>query len=383
MNSQIKNDQADIGNTKPDNLKPSNLKWGRRGTAGVSFASTISFDKVDVILGGKKILNQLDLTLLRGEIVCLLGESGSGKSTILRIIAGIQQINSGTVAINKTVVSDANYSLEPQKRGVGLMFQDFALFPHLTLLENVAFGLSNLKETEKYRQANAALLRVGLSGRENDYPHMLSGGQQQRLALARTIAPRPGVIMLDEPFSGLDSKMRETVRAETLAVLREINATTIIVTHDPEEAMLLGDKIILLRNGQVIQNDSSINVYHHPIDIEVARFLSPVSEITGMVKNGQVQTPLGAIKTQKKADGQKVIIAIRPVDAIEMYDKKPGTRGRLISKREALGVDIYEVQVEHMEQLISVRQRSNPNFLVGSDVFLRINMQHVLVFDQE
>ncbi len=356
--------------------------WGRRGTAGVSFASTVEFNKVDVNFAGKKILQQIDLTLFPGEIVCLLGESGSGKSTILRLIAGLQQVSAGTISINHKIVANSNFNLPPEKRATGLMFQDFALFPHMSLIENVEFGLIKLQKKEKNYQAKVALKRVGLEGREHDYPHMLSGGEQQRLALARTIAPRPGIIMLDEPFSGLDSRMREIVRAETMAVLREINATTIIVTHDPEEAMLLGDKIILLRNGQIVQNDISANIFHKPADIGVARFMSPLTEIGAMVKNGIIDTPLGRIKAENKKDGQRVIIAIRPVDAIEMSEKKPGIRGRLVSKREALGIDIYEVQVENMEGLINVRQRSNPKFIVGADVFLRLNMQHVLVFDQ-
>ncbi len=356
--------------------------WGKRGTAGVSIASTLSFENVDVVVSGKKILQNIDLNLKAGEVSCLLGSSGSGKSTILRAAAGIQKISSGMIKINNQIVSSDKFHLEPQKRGVGLMFQDFALFPHMTLLENIIFGLTKLKGKEKKHQALAALNRVGLIGRENDYPHMLSGGQQQRLALARTIAPRPGIIMLDEPFSGLDERMREIVRTETMAVLREINATTIIVTHHPEEAMLMGDKIILLDKGKIIQNDSAHNIYYHPKNIEVARFFSPLSEIDAIVNNGYVDTPLGKIKTPNKADGQKVIIALRPNDAIELYSKSPGIRGRLVSKKEALGVDIYEVQVANMEQLITVRQRSNPQLCVGCDVFLRLKLQHILVFDR-
>ena len=356
--------------------------WGRRGTSGVSFAAALSFEKVDVTLGGKKVLNQLDLELIPGEIVCLLGESGSGKSTILRVAAGFQPIGHGKVLINQSVVSSPGKQVPPEKRGLGLMFQDFALFPHLTLLENVAFGLSHLKKAECQHQALAALSRVGLLDRKKDYPHMLSGGQQQRLALARTIAPRPGILMLDEPFSGLDSRMRETVRSETLALLREINATTIIVTHDPEEAMVLGDRIVLLRNGRVIQIDASANVYHKPIDLEAARFLSPLSEIQTVVKGGYADTPLGKVKTPGKKDGARVIIAVRPVDAIEMNDKKPGTMGRLLSKRDALGTDICEVQVEGMELPLRVRQRSDTAFCEGSDVFLTLKCEHVLVFDQ-
>lgn len=363
--------------------------WGLRGTSGVSFASAISFEKVDVSLGGKKILDQLDLDLVPGEITCLLGESGSGKSTILRVVAGLLPIDAGNLKINSEVVSSAKFTLEPQKRGVGLMFQDFALFPHLSLIDNVLFGLSHLSRPEAKQQANVALTRVGLSGREKDFPHMLSGGQQQRLALARSIAPRPGILMLDEPFSGLDSRMRESVRTETLAVLRETNATTIIVTHDPEEAMVMGDRIILLRDGRVSQIDTAKNVYEKPVDLEVARFLSPLNEIPAIVKSGYANTPLGSVAAKRFAENSRVIVAIRPVDALEMrtyeknYDKENTVIGRVLTKRNALGIDICEVQVTGIERPIHVRTRANADILVGNNVFLSLNCQHVLVFDQK
>lgn len=221
--------------------------WGTRGTTGVSFAATLEFDAVDVRLGGRAVLSQFSLTLRPGEIVCLLGESGSGKSTALRVAAGIQPVSAGVVRINGEIVSAPGMTVPADRRGIGLMFQDFALFPHLTVLHNVLFGLRKLGRSAALAQARAALRRVGLGDREADYPHMLSGGQQQRLALARSVAPRPGVLLLDEPFSSLDARLRETVREETLAVLRETNVTSLIVTHDPEEAMVLGDRVALLR----------------------------------------------------------------------------------------------------------------------------------------
>jgi iron(III) transport system ATP-binding protein len=223
--------------------------WGTRGTTGVSFAATLAFDAVDVMLGGRVVLEQFSLTLRPGEIVCLLGESGSGKSTALRVAAGIQPVSAGSVSINGEIVSAPGLTVPPDRRGIGLMFQDFALFPHLSVLQNVLFGLKKLGKADALGQAQAALRRVGLADRGQDYPHMLSGGQQQRLALARSVAPRPGVLLLDEPFSSLDARLRETVRGETLAVLRETHVTSLIVTHDPEEAMVLGDRVALLRQG--------------------------------------------------------------------------------------------------------------------------------------
>lgn len=357
--------------------------WGTRGTAGVSFAAGLSFEDVRVQLGGNLVLDKLSFSIEPGEIVCLLGQSGSGKSTILRVAAGIQPIDAGRVRINQQIVSSPEIQIAPEKRGIGLMFQDFALFPHMTLLQNVTFGLDRLDKKEANRQAMSALRRVGLDGREGDYPHMLSGGQQQRLALARTIAPRPSIIMLDEPFSGLDSRMRESVRDETLAVLRETGATGLIVTHDPAEAMLLGDRIAVLHAGRLVQIAPSSEVYSAPADLQTARFLTHLSEVHAVVSSGEIETPLGKVPAHDRAEGQKVVVGIRPVGDIQMEASAPGTPGRIVSKREALGIDIFEVKVSGMEQPVRVRQPENPQFHVGKDVFLRLNPQQVLVFDPD
>ncbi|AKR55614.1 ABC transporter ATP-binding protein [Youhaiella tibetensis] len=364
-----------------DNITPDEAAgWGPRGTAGVSFAAGIAFDAVDVRLGGRAVLDKFTLTLTPGEVVCLLGESGSGKSTVLRVAAGIQPIQGGVVRINNEVVSSPTIQVPPDRRGIGLMFQDFALFPHLSVLHNVTFGLKRLGRSAAVTQARAALKRVGLEDRENDYPHMLSGGQQQRLALARTIAPRPGVIMLDEPFSSLDARLRESVRGETLAVLRETNATTIIVTHDPEEAMLLGDRIALLRKGRIAQIDTATAIYNRPVDLNAARFFSPLSEIETRVSDGFAQTPLGPVPVSGPGRGEKVVVALRPVGALDMALEGPGVPGRIIGKRDAIGVDIYEVKVSGLDRPIGIRQRSNAEILPGRDVFLTLNPDHVLVF---
>ncbi len=368
---------------QPSRRPAGSQDWGARGTAGVSFAAALTFEDVSVRFGGTTVLDSLDLSLTPGEIVCLLGESGSGKSTILRVAAGIQPVNAGMVRINDEVVSKPGLDVPPGKRGVGLMFQDFALFPHLDLLANVTFGLKGLGRTQSKQQALAALKRVGLAGREHDYPHMLSGGQQQRLALARTIAPRPGIIMLDEPFSGLDARMRETVRGETLAVLRETHATSLIVTHDPEEAMLLGDRVALLREGRILQIDTASALYRAPVDLAAARFLSPLSEIPCTVHSEAVATPLGTVATPGRRDGEEVVIGIRPVGAVEMLREGSGTPGRIVSKRGALGIDICEVLVEGVERPVRVRQPSDGALKVGHDVVLRLNPEHILVFDPD
>jgi iron(III) transport system ATP-binding protein len=357
--------------------------WGPRGTAGVSFAAALQFDHVDVTLGGRPVLRDFSLALVPGEIVCLLGESGSGKSTILRVAAGIQRIDAGTVRINDEVVSGPGVHVKPDRRGIGLMFQDFALFPHLTLLQNVTFGLRKLGRAAALRQARQALKRVGLDDREADFPHQLSGGQQQRLALARSIAPRPGILMLDEPFSSLDARLRETVRNETLAVLKETHATTIIVTHDPEEAMVLGDRIALLRQGRLAQIDTAAEIYRRPVDLNAARFFSPLSEIEGRVSGGRVDTPLGSVPAGAHADGAEVTVAIRPIGAVDARMEGPGTPGRILAKRDAIGIDLCEVSVSGIDRPIEIRRQADRQIRVGSDVFLTLNPEHVLVFAKD
>lgn len=357
------------------------IDWGPRGTAGISFAAALEFQDVNCHVGATHVLKNTNFETAPGEILCLLGESGSGKSTILRATAGLQEIASGRILINKRTMSANGVTVPPDKRGIGLMFQDFALFPHLSILKNVEYGLKSLGREEAKKQAMHALKRVGLDDRAMDYPSQLSGGQQQRLALARSIAPKPGLLLLDEPFSSLDARLRESVRAETLDVLRETQATCILVTHDPEEAMIFGDKIALLRNGQIAQIGTSDEIYNHPNDIDVARFFSPMSEISTVVQNGVATTPFGHVDAKGRPDGARVIVAMRPVGAVYIDVSGSGTPGRVVAKRDALGVDTLEVAVAGLDNTIRLRQPSNAQIHPGLDVNIAINPEHVLVFD--
>ena len=194
-------------------------------------------------------------------MLCLLGPSGSGKTTLLRIAAGIEPQTAGRVLLNDREIAGPSVFLPPEKRSIGLVFQDFALFPHLTILDNVRFGLTALSREEARREAHIALSRVGLEHHAQSFPHVLSGGEQQRVALARALAPRPAVLLMDEPFSGLDSRLKDCVRAETLAILRESRATAIVVTHDAEEAMRIGDRIALLKSGRLVQAGRAEELY--------------------------------------------------------------------------------------------------------------------------
>jgi iron(III) transport system ATP-binding protein len=241
------------------------LGWGRRGTAGASIPKSLAFEGAQRIIEGRKVLHDVSFSVGAGEVVALVGPSGCGKSTLLRMAAGIEPLDGGRILLDGVEVARQGYALDPDKRGVGLLFQDYALFPHLTVEENVRFGLARYSREEARAAVERSLTRVGLTRYANTYPDALSGGEQQRVALARAIAPRPGVLLLDEPFSNLDRHLRAKVRDETLAVLRETRATSIMVTHDAEEALQVADRIVMMRAGQIVQVGRPEDVFLRPI----------------------------------------------------------------------------------------------------------------------
>jgi iron(III) transport system ATP-binding protein len=311
------------------------LAWGTRGTAGATFAGNITFENVSYAVGDLEILRNINFSLTPGEVVCLLGPSGCGKTSLLRLAAGVSKPTSGLISIDGVEVSGPTRFAPPEKRNVGLMFQDFALFPHMTVIDNVAYGLYSLKRDEALVIAERALERVGLRKYRNSYPHGLSGGEQQRVALARAIVPRPQVMLMDEPFSGLDQRLRETVRTETLALLRETRATCIFVTHDPSEALEISDRILFMRNGNLAQVGSPQELYNHPIDAAAATFFCDLNEISGQVSNGKVNTPVGQFDAGRFSDGTLVSVMIRP-QAIRRAHGGGGTEG-FVSERRFLG----------------------------------------------
>ncbi len=258
---------------------------------------------------GHVAVNNLSLTLEHGQVTCLLGPSGCGKSTTLRIAAGVDREDAGRVLLDGKLISGGTVHLPPEKRSIGLMFQDFALFPHLNVVQNVAFGL---KGNDSRARALEMLERVGLAHQADKYPHMLSGGEQQRVALARALAPKPEVMLMDEPFSGLDNRLRDGIRDETLGILKEEGTAVLLVTHEPEEAMRMADQIALMRRGEIVQIGAPYNIYNNPKDREAAAFFSDVNVICGKVVNAQTDTPFGQFFAPGMADGTKVEIVIRP-----------------------------------------------------------------------
>ncbi|MBX9633471.1 MAG: ABC transporter ATP-binding protein, partial [Magnetospirillum sp.] len=258
------------------------------------------------------VVKNVSLNVGPGELVCLLGPSGCGKTTTLRIAAGLEAARHGRVMLNGRLVSGDGIHLPPEDRQVGFLFQDYALFPHLNVTGNVEFGLSPLPKARRHERAMEMLTQVGMQDYADAWPHQLSGGQQQRVGLARALAPEPRLMLLDEPFSGLDKRLRDQIRDETLHVLKTTQVATLMVTHDPEEAMFMADRIAVMRGGRIIQLDSPAALYDRPADPFVASFFGEVNVFTVRAAGGMVSTPLGRFPAPGLGDGQLAEVLVRP-----------------------------------------------------------------------
>ena len=266
--------------------------------------------------GTHKVLDNASLMIPSGELVCMLGPSGCGKSTLLRLASGLEEVQEGTIVIDDVTVGTPSLHLDPEHRKVGVMFQDYTLFPHLTIIKNILFGLFNLPTDKAYKRAMNMLDQVGMTSYADKYPHTLSGGQQQRVALARALAPEPKLLLLDEPFSGLDTNMRQKIREETLYVLKESGVATLMVTHDPEEAMFMADRIkVMGESGRILQAGRPHEIYYHPRHEFVARLFGMMNTFTGIVSEGRIETPLGSVLTDIN-DGVNAQVLIRPEGVI-------------------------------------------------------------------
>jgi iron(III) transport system ATP-binding protein len=272
----------------------------------------LALDHVSHAYGETPVVRDVSFTIGPGEFMCLLGPSGCGKTTTLRIAAGLEVPNQGTVWIGGQPVAGQGAFVPPERRSVGFLFQDYALFPHLKVIDNVTFGISHLGADERRSRAMEALERVGMAAHAEVYPHTLSGGQQQRVGLARALAPKPRLMLLDEPFSGLDKRLRDQVRDETLHVLKETGISALLVTHDPEEAMFMADVIALMQGGRIVQMGSPVELYCKPRSAFAARFFGEVNRLEGRVRHGHVQTPFGVLEARGVEEGSTAEVLIRP-----------------------------------------------------------------------
>lgn len=403
-----------VGNFFKSNTKQSiggsgEKRWGQRNTAGVVIASSLKFESVSHNYGERQTLRNVSLEINPGEVMCLLGPSGSGKTTLLKLAAGLVAPSHGVVLIDSQVVSGGDTFVVPEKRGVGLVFQDFALFPHLTIIKNVQFGLTALGAKERFDHAMRVLDRVGLADCASLYPHNLSGGEQQRVALARALAPRPGILLMDEPFSGLDARLRESVREETLSLLRDTRSTVLIVTHDPEEALNVSDRIALMQSGKIEQIGTPAEIYSSPVSLFTARFFSELNILNGDLINGIADTCLGkiAVKVISSKDsstvssvsnvGGKVSVCVRQSDlnvkavnasakdAINGNDKNNddnGAIGRVVARRFLGNVEVIDVVIANRDDPLKIRLKAGLLPLSASLVMVSVNKNKAMVFEK-
>ncbi|WP_455366664.1 ABC transporter ATP-binding protein [Kaarinaea lacus] len=327
------------------------------------------------------IIKDLSLHVNEGSLVCLLGPSGCGKTTVLRAIAGFEPVHHGAIHINNQEVSRPGFTLVPEKRQLGMVFQDYALFPHMNVLDNISFGLRKHSKSEQQNIAQEMLSVVGMSEYGERYPHELSGGQQQRIALARALAPHPRAILLDEPFSNLDVEMRKRLSTEVRNILKNRGITAIMVTHDQDEAFALGDSVGVMKDGRILQWDTPFNLYHEPADRFVADFIGQGVFVDGvMVTPNQIQTEFGIVNADRAynwPEESAVEILLRPDDVV--YDPEGPLQGKIIEKAFKGAEIMYTLQLDTGTEILSLFP-SHEDFLVGDTVNIRMDIQHVVAF---
>ena len=325
----------------------------------------------------------LSLTVHRGEQVCLLGPSGCGKTTVLRAIAGFHPVLTGSILINDQQVSAFNNMVPPEARRVGMVFQDHALFPHLTVRENIAAGLAQLSAGLRGESVGEMLERMGLNHHADRYPHELSGGQQQRVALARALAPKPLLLLMDEPFSSLDQELREHMGQEVSDMLKESGTTCVMVTHDQNDAFALGDKVGVMSEGAIVQWDTPYNLYHQPRTHFVADFIGNGVFINGQCEGKKrVNTSLGILQSDMTLDWSNdadIEVLLRPDDVV--YDPD-GPIAAKVTRRAFKGAQImYTLRTLDGVKLLGLFP-SHANFGIGDEVRVRLDVDHLVVFEQ-
>ncbi|KMK66924.1 ABC transporter ATP-binding protein [Puniceibacterium sp. IMCC21224] len=339
---------------------------------------------------GKAVVDNVSLSILPGDVTCLLGPSGCGKSTTLRMIAGVEMQDVGEIYVDGQLLCDTQFRVPPERRSIGLMFQDFALFPHLSVGQNVAFGLRGQK-VDTRRRVSELLDRVGLLHFIDAYPHELSGGEQQRVALSRALAPRPRVMLMDEPFSGLDNRLRDGIRDETLALLKEEGTSVLLVTHEPEEAMRMADEIALMRDGHIVQRGAPYNIYNAPLDKEAVAFFSDINILRGKVQGALVDTAFGQFLAPGVSDGTGVEIVFRPQHVGIDFDRAGrGPNPTAVQGAPARGVverarfmgseSLVEFRMDHDE---AVLKATVPNVFLpkrGTAMWLTVRRDRCFVF---
>jgi iron(III) transport system ATP-binding protein len=328
--------------------------------------SMIRIEGASKRFGDTVAVRDASLCVDRGEVVALLGPSGCGKTTLLRLVAGFERPDGGTVDVAGRRVAGGSAWVPPEQRRVGMVFQDYALFPHLTVAENVGFGLQRSERPSRVRELLAV---VGLDGLDRRYPHELSGGQQQRVALARALAPAPELVLLDEPWSNVDPFLRETLRAEVAEIIRPLGVTVVIVTHDREEAFSLADRIALMRDGTILQEGTAEDLYFAPATQWAAEFVGAANVLAGPVVHGFVETALGAFPSNGAGTVGEARVLVRP----ELLELEPDPAGRAeVVGREFRGHDVFYRVLLDGAELVSQRP-STEVVPLGARVVIRVH----------
>lgn len=343
--------------------------------------SLLKLNNIECRYDDKVIISDLSLSIAKGEIASFLGPSGCGKTTVLRAIAGFEPVYDGSITLGDTLLSSPHHQLAPEKRNLGMVFQDYALFPHLNLYNNIGFGLDKLDKKQRRNHCDELLELVGLKGYGQRFPHELSGGQQQRVALARAIAPKPRMILMDEPFSNLDVELRRRLATDVRNILKQQEISAILVTHDQEEAFAVADQVGILQDQKLQQWDTPFNLYHEPANRFIANFIGQGRFIRGnALSPTQIQTELGLIegnRAYKLAANAPVDVLLRPDDIVQ--DMQSDLRATVVNKTFVGAATLYELQLSTGTSV----QGYFPSHLdhrKGDSVGIRLNMDHLVTF---
>ena len=341
----------------------------------------LQINAIKSVIEDTTIVNRLSLSLEKGEVGCLLGPSGCGKTTLLRCISGLQALVEGDITLSEKVISHSDFTLPTEQRNIGMVFQDYALFPHMTIQQNIQFGITHLSRAQRKQRTQSLLELVSLPGMEKRYPHELSGGQQQRIALARALAPKPDILLMDEPFSGLDVELRESLAREVRCILKAEGITALMVTHNQNEAFAIADSIGVMQDGKLLQWDTPYRLYHEPKHPFIADFIGQGSLISGTVCDCQaVHTELGLLKAHLPfgvITGEAVSVLVRPDDIL--HDDDSDWQLEVVNRAFRGSHFLFTLKLPSGEKVLCMSQ-SHHDHPIGSKLGVKLEMDHAIVF---
>jgi iron(III) transport system ATP-binding protein len=342
---------------------------------------TLEIEGLSHAYGSLEVVRDLSFSLPSGAIGCLLGPSGCGKTTVLRCIAGFESAQRGIIRIKGRAVSGAGVAVPPEQRRIGMVFQDYALFPHLTVRQNIAFGLHGMPGAARVERVRELAALVSLAAALEKFPHEISGGQQQRVALARALAPRPDLLLLDEPFSNLDVDLRERLSAEVREIIKASGATAVLVTHDQQEAFAMADEIGVLHEGRIQQWDSAYNLYHRPANRFIADFVGQGAFLPAKAVNShQLEIELGVLRGSAPHAGGSMEVLLRPDDVV--HDDDAPTKAEVVHKAFRGAEILYTLRLESGRKVLALVP-SHHNHAIGELIGIRLDVDHVVAFAPE